>query len=195
MRTTFRGVIFVLLAIVAGAGLATADAAQPLLLQSPSISTTQLVFAYGGQIWIAPRDGGQAHRLVTGSDRLTGPIFSPDGTMVAYTGNYDGNDDVYVVPATGGEPRRLTYHPGHDMAVAWTPDGKSVAFISSRKSHADPEQLYTVPTTGGFPAEVPLPRVEEASFSPDGSGSRRGRPTEADRPRPSGSPTSPTPPS
>ncbi len=169
MRTAFRGVIFVLLALVAGAGLAAADAAEPLLLRSPSISKTQLVFAYGGQIWIAPRDGGQAHRLVTGSDRLTGPIFSPDGSMVAYTGNYDGNNDVYVVPAAGGEPHRLTFHPGNDAAVAWTPDGKSVAFISSRKSYADPQQLYTVPATGGFPTEVPLPRVDEASYSPDGT--------------------------
>ena len=58
--------------------------------------------------------------------------------MIAYTGNYHGNDDVYVVPAAGGEPRRLTYHPGDDIAVGWTPDGKNVLFTSQRASYSDP---------------------------------------------------------
>ena len=169
MKRSLRSTALVLLLVAFGAGVAAAEDTPPLLLQSPSISATQLVFAYGGQIWIAPRDGGRAHRLVTGSDRLSGPMLSPDGTMVAYTGNYDGNNDVYVVPTTGGEPRRLTYHPGNDTAVAWTPDGSRVAFISSRVSHADPQQLFTVSVDGGFPEQVPLPRVQEASFSPDGT--------------------------
>ncbi|HHQ47788.1 MAG TPA: protease, partial [Acidobacteria bacterium] len=97
------------------------------------------------------------------------PVFSPDGTMIAYTGDYDGNADVYVVPAAGGEPRRLTYFPGDDVALGWTPDGTRVVFRSSRKSFADSEQAFTVPVTGGWPTEVPLPRVQEAAYSPDGS--------------------------
>ncbi len=141
----------------------------PLLLQSPTLSATRIVFVYGGDIWIVDRQGGTAQRLVTGTDTLSGPIFSPDGSKVAYTGNYNGNQDVYVVPATGGEPRRLTYHPGPDVAVGWTPDGKSVLFRSHRYSHADPDQLYTVAATGGFPKELPLPMAEDGSFSPDGS--------------------------
>jgi tricorn protease len=169
VKRVLKSTALVLLTLAVGSGLAIAETAKPLLLQSPSISKTELVFAYGGQIWIAPRQGGEAHRLVTGSDRLSGPIFSPDGTLVAYTGDYDGNTDVYVVPAAGGEPHRLTFHPGGDRAVAWTPDGTRVAFISSRKSYADTEQMYTIPLTGGFPTEVPLPRVEEASYSPDGT--------------------------
>jgi tricorn protease len=146
-----------------------ARAAKPLLLQHPTISATQIAFDYGGEIWVVGRDGGVAHRLVTGTGRLFGPIFSPDGTMIAYTGNYDGNLDVYVVLATGGEPHRLTFHPGTDVALGWTPDGKRVAFRSARASYADPEQMYTVPVEDGFPTEVPLPRVEEASYSPDGT--------------------------
>jgi tricorn protease len=144
-------------------------AAGPLLLRDPTVSRTQIAFGYGGDIWIVSRDGGDAHRLVTGTDRLSGPVFSPDGTMIAYTGNYHGNDDVYVVPAAGGEPVRLTYHPGPDVAVGWTPDGKSVLFRSPRYSYSDPDQLFTVPVTGGFPTELPLPMAERGSYSPDGT--------------------------
>jgi tricorn protease len=146
-----------------------AAASGPLLLRNPTVSQTQIAFAYGGDIWIVSRDGGDARRLVTGTDRLSGPIFSPDGAMVAYTGNYHGNDDVYVVPAASGEPVRLTYHPGPDVAVGWTPDGKSVLFRSPRYSYSDPDQLFTVPVTGGFPTELPLPMAERGSFSPDGT--------------------------
>ncbi len=169
MKITLRSFALALLVCALVGGSAGATDNPPLLLQSPSLSATQLVFAYGGEIWITSRDGGEARRLVSGTNRLDGPIFSPDGSMVAYTGNYDGNEDVYVVPATGGQPHRLTYHPGQDVALGWTPDGKRVAFRSSRKSYADPSQLYTVPVEGGFPTEVPLPRVQEASYSPDGT--------------------------
>ena len=169
MKTTIRLVLAVVLPAFLGLGVAAAADPAPLLLRSPSVSRTQIAFAYGGEIWIAPRSGGEAVRLVTGSGRLGGPIFSPDGTQIAYTGEFDGNVDVYVVAASGGEPRRLTFHPGADVAVAWTPDGTRVAFRSPRASVADPEQLYTVPVAGGFPTAVPLPRVQEASYSPDGS--------------------------
>ncbi len=169
MKTVLKSLTLALLAVALAGGTASAADNPLLLLQSPSISATQLVFAYGGEIWITAREGGEAHRLVTGSDRLSGPVFSPDGSMVAYTGNYDGNPDVYVVPAAGGQPHRLTYHPGDDVALGWTPDGTRVAFRSSRESYADPEQLYTVPVDGDFPVVVPLPRVQEASYSPDGT--------------------------
>lgn len=140
-----------------------------LLLQNPTVSKAQIAFAYGGDIWIVSREGGQAHRLVTGEDRLSAPYFSPDGSMIAFTGDYDGNIDVYVVSASGGEPTRLTYHPGPDVAVGWTPDGKSVLFRSPRYSYSDPDQLYTVPVTGGFPTELPLLMAEHGSYSPDGT--------------------------
>ncbi len=170
MKSTTVHVVLVTaaLALLAATPVA-ADAPRPLLLQSPSVSKTQIVFAYGGEIWIAPREGGEARHLVTGSGRLFGPIFSPDGAMVAYSGYYDGNLDVYVVAASGGEPKRLTYHPGADEALCWTPDGKRIAFRSPRASYADPEQMYTVSAEGGFPIAVPLPRVQEASYSPDGT--------------------------
>ena len=117
---------------------------------------------------MAPRGGGEAVRLVSGQLRNSRPIFSPDGSQIAFTGVYDGNTDVYVVPASGGEARRLTYHPSSDEAVGWTPDGSRVIFRSMRRSPRDLDQLFTVPVTGGDPELLPLPSGHEASYSPDG---------------------------
>ena len=152
-----------------GAAATTTAGHHLLLLRYPTMSRTRIAFEYGGAIWEMPRAGGKAHVLASGMDMLTKPIFSPDGSMVAFTGTYDDNTDVYVVPSDGGQPKRLTYHPGPDVAVAWTPDGKRVLFRSRRHSANDPNQLYTVPVTGGFPSELPLPEAEEGTYSPDGS--------------------------
>ncbi|HWE47028.1 MAG TPA: PDZ domain-containing protein [Caulobacteraceae bacterium] len=153
---------------IVGAGATTAEAA-PLLLQHPSLSQTQIAFNYGGEIWTVPRDGGQAQVLVAGQGRNEGPVFSPDGRWVAFTGTFDGNKDVYVVPAAGGEPRRLTWAPGSDTAIGWSPDGRSVLFRSDRAMVRDNEQFYSVSVDGGAPAELPLPSGNEGSYSGDGT--------------------------
>src|SRR5260370_36542592 len=80
--------------------------AKPLLMQSPTLSQTQICFAYGGNIWVVARAGGEARRLVAGSGLLSGPVFSPDGTLVAYTGDYEGDQDVYLVAARGARAGR-----------------------------------------------------------------------------------------
>jgi len=138
-----------------------------LLAHSPTLSKTQVVFAYGGYLWSVPREGGDARQLTTGGHEGA-PVLSPDGKWIAFTGQYDGNIDVFVIPAEGGEPKRLTCHPGADIADGWTPDGKKVLFHSNRESYADFDRVYTVPVEGG-PAEVlPMWRGEAAWFSPDG---------------------------
>jgi tricorn protease len=147
---------------------ALADAEKPLLLRHPTLSNSHVAFVLGGDLWAVLRDGGDARRL-TSTGRARGPVFSPDGTQIAFTGEEDGNYDVYVVPAAGGVPRRLTYHPGPDYAVGWSPDGKGVLFSSQRNSYARFSRLFTVPAEGGFPSEVPLPMAEYGSFSPDGA--------------------------
>ncbi|HET9215768.1 MAG TPA: PDZ domain-containing protein [Terriglobia bacterium] len=140
----------------------------PLLAGNPSLSKTQIVFAYAGDLWVVSRDGGQANRLTAGVGTEGEPLFSPDGNTIAFTGDYDGNVDVYTVPAVGGIPRRLTYHPGTDRAVAWTPDGKQVLFTSQRGSYSSRfARLYTMATDGVFPSEVPLPMAYEGSYSAD----------------------------
>jgi len=141
-----------------------------LLLRTPALSKTQIVFTYAGDLWSVPREGGEAQRLTAGPGVETSPAFSPDGSMVAFTGEYDGNVDVFVIPAAGGVPRRLTYHPGRDETVGWTPDGKRVLFRSHRAVPNDGDRLYTMAVEGGgLPDELPLPIAEEGSYSPDGS--------------------------
>jgi tricorn protease len=152
-------------------GLSSVQAAQMnrVLLRDPAMSKTQIVFEYGGELWSVARSGGQAQVLASGMDLLSGPIFSPDGSQIAFTGTYDKNTDVYVVAAAGGQARRLTFHPDPDIALGWTPDGSRVLFSSKRYSYSDPDQLFTVPVTGGFPSELPLPSGEMGSYSGDGS--------------------------
>src|SRR5579862_2715852 len=142
----------------------------PPLLRFPSVSKTQIVFNYANDLWIVSRDGGDARRLTSGVGTEALPYFSPDGSMVAFTGEYEGNLDVYVVPAAGGIPRRLTYHPAEEYVAGWTPDGKKILFNSWGNSFMHFEdQLYTVPVEGGFPTQLPLPIAEDASYSPDGT--------------------------
>jgi tricorn protease len=149
--------------------LVIGQAERPLLLRHPTLSRTQIVFSFAGDLWIVPRDGGDARRLTSGVGVESDPFFSPDGTQVAFTGEYDGNEDVYVIPTVGGVPKRLTYHPGDDTVTGWTPDGKNVTFISTRASYYHGHQMFTVPSSGGFAVQLPLPIVEQASYSPDAS--------------------------
>jgi len=161
-------VFAVLLAAVAGP-VSSAPGTPPLLIQRPTLSATAIAFEFGGDIWIVPRAGGAAHRLVTGYDLESSPFFSPDGSQVAFSGDYDGHTDVYVVPAAGGEPKRLTFHPDPEIAVGWTPDGKNVLFVSHALSTNDSDKLFTVPVGGGFPAPLPLDAAETGSYAPDGA--------------------------
>jgi len=149
------------------AGTAAAQDA-PLLAHSPTLSSTEIVFVYGGFLWSVPRDGGAARQLTTGGHE-TSPVFSPDGRWLAFTGRYDGNADVYVIPAEGGQPKRLTWHPAADTAIGWTPDGKRVIFASPREAYADLDRLYTVPAEGGVAEVLPMWRAEDGSFSADGT--------------------------
>ena len=146
-----------------------AESNAPLLLQKPSVSKTQIVFVYAGDLWSVPRGGGDARRLTNGAGSETNPVFSPDGSTIAFTGEYDGNVDVYTMPSGGGVPKRLTYHPAPDVALGWSHDGKRILFGSPRESYAGFQQLYTMDVNGKFPEKVQLPWGWEASFSPDGS--------------------------
>jgi tricorn protease len=164
-----RSIIFALVVTVTAVTAGRGDESKPQLFQKPAISRTHVAFGLAGDLWIVPREGGEAKRLTNGVGLETDPIFSPDGTQIAFSGEYEGNLDVYVIPTSGGTPKRLTYHPGIDMAIGWTPDGKKVLFRSDRSSYSRFNRLFTIPVEGGYPTELPLPMGEEASFSPDGS--------------------------
>ncbi|MFL6465901.1 MAG: protease, partial [Bryobacteraceae bacterium] len=139
------------------------------LFQRPAMNDKLIVFGFAGDLWSVGRTGGTAVRLTTGIGVETDPVFSPDGTQIAFTGNYDGNTDVFLMPSTGGIPRRLTYHPGPDFAVAWTPDGKGVIFRSGRDSKSPRyTQLFSVPVEGGLAKALPLPMAYAGSYSTEG---------------------------
>jgi tricorn protease len=168
MTNPNRALVFVLFL---GLTFYAASAAEtPLLLQQPTLSQTQVVFVFAGDLWTVSKDGGEARQLTTGTGAESDPFFSPDGTLIAFTGEYDGNTDVYLLPADGGVPKRLTYHPAQDQVIGWTPDGKRIVFRSNRQdtSGMGIPRFYTVAREGGYPEELALPSGMSASFSPDG---------------------------
>src|SRR3989442_8457685 len=141
------------------------------LLRSPTVSATQIGFAYAQNIWTVAHAGGAARRLTSFQGQTTSPHFSPDGKWIAFSGEYAGNMDVYVVPADGGEPRRLPWRPGADLVQGWMPDGKSIMFSSSRAtwSPSGAPRFWTVPAEGGVEDPMPLPRGYQGKMSAEGS--------------------------
>lgn len=141
----------------------------PSIYRNPAISKTSIVFEHASDLWLAPRSGGTAIRLTSGPGIETQPVFSPDGSQIAFTGEYDGNVDVYTIPAAGGVPKRVTYHPSADTALGWTPDGKRILFASNRASSQFTSQLFTISPDGGPEERLPLPIGYEGAYSPDGA--------------------------
>ncbi|TFV97282.1 protease [Algoriphagus kandeliae] len=140
------------------------------LLRQPSLSQNEIVFVYANDLWKVSRNGGQAIRLTSNEGEESLPHFSPDGKHIAFTGEYDGNVDVYVIPSEGGEPQRLTWHPGNDLVTGWSADGSKVIFSSGRESHPTQEsKFYEIPVTGGMPQALVIPRAVNGEISPDGS--------------------------
>ena len=146
-----------------------ADILDTRLLTDPALSRDRMAFAYANDLWTARPDGTGVERLTSHPGIESGPRFSPDGRLVAFTGRYEGNTDVYVASAAGGVPRRLTWHPGNDTALGFTPDGKSVLFSSPREVHTSRYlQLFTVPVGGGAAERLPVPHASKAAIAPDG---------------------------
>ena len=160
---------FAVLALLAPAGAGAIDLSDTRLVAEPATSGRLVAFAYANDLWVAGNDGSAVRRLTSHPGVESGPRFSPDGSLVAFTGRYEGNTDVFVVPAAGGLPKRLTWHPGTDVALGFTPDGKSVLFSSGREVHtARYTQLFTVAVTGGFPEKLKIPNASKAAISADG---------------------------
>ncbi|MCP5049381.1 MAG: peptidase S41, partial [bacterium] len=127
------------------------------LLRFPDVSETQITFIYAGDIWVAPKEGGQAHRLSSPKGEEAFPRFSPDGKWIAFNGNYDGNTDVYVISTAGGLPVRVTHHSSRDRIVDWYPDGKSLLYASNMASERPGySQFYKTSPRGGMPEKLPL---------------------------------------
>ena len=171
MKKTFLLILFTMLfvfvlSLSAVTGINTKDTR---LLSQPAVSKDHIAFAYAGDLYVADSSGKSVHRLTSAKGGETDPVFSPDGKWIAFSANYDGNEDVYIVPAEGGIPKRLTYHPGRDFVRGFTPDGSAVLFASARKDFSRRyTQLFTVPVKGGFPHSLEIPNSFRAAYSPDG---------------------------
>lgn len=160
--------------------ISIAWAEESRLMRFPDIHKDKIIFVYAGDLWLVSSDGGIARRLTSDVGMELFPKFSPDGEWIAFTGQYEGNTDVYLIPTEGGEPKRLTYRPGFenmsdragfdDMVLDWHPDGKRILFRSWRESYNTWfQKLYLVSKEGGFPEALSLPEAGLTSFSLDGT--------------------------
>ena len=174
-----KQVLFSLLVLSVTAG-AKAGGDEARLLRFPATNGTDVVFSYAGDLYTAPLSGGEARRLTSHIGYEIFPRFSPDGKTIAFTGEYDGNREVYVIPAGGGDPRRLTYTSTNarddvgdrmgpnNIVMTWTPDGQNVVY-RNRIGDSFQGRLWTVPADGGMPQAMPLPEGGFCSYSPDGT--------------------------
>ena len=169
-------IVFVL---IAGLIFVHAASSQTKLLRFPDIYGDKVVFTYGGDLWTTPASGGTATRLTAHPGVETFAKFSPDGKWIAFTGQYDGDEQVYVVPANGGEPKQLTFYPargplaprwGYDNQVmGWSKDNK-IVFRGLRDSWALPiAKLFVVSPDGGSADALPMPEAGSGDYSPDGT--------------------------
>jgi tricorn protease len=165
MKKTFLIISFLLLATIQLTAQVNAK-----MLQFPDVSKSHISFVYAGDIWVVAKEGGTAQRLSSPNGVEIYPKFSPDGSSIAFQGNYNGNNDVFVIPTFGGIPTRVTNHPSTDRMQDWYSDGESILFSSSRESGRQRfSQLYKINKGGGLPEKLPLPYAEYASVSEDGN--------------------------
>jgi tricorn protease len=151
------------------------------LLRFPDIHNDKIAFYYGGDLWLVSSNGGMARRITTHTGRELFPKFSPDGKWLAFTGQYDGNFNVYVMPAEGGQPKQLTFYQGaaaplrermgiHNEVMTWSPDSKRILFLTTRDaSNGWTKRPYSVSIDGGLPEPLPMTEGGLTSFSPDGN--------------------------
>ena len=170
---------YLIILLCAAAATLQAGAEEARLLRFPATNGSEVAFTYAGDLWTVSINGGEAKRLTSHVGQEIFARYSPDGKTIAFTGEYDGNREVYRIPAEGGEPVRLTYtatNPRDDlgdrmgpnnMVLTWSPDGKNIVF-RNRIEDGFSGLLWTVSPGGGMPVQIPLPEGGFCSYSPDG---------------------------
>ena len=144
-----------------------AQTRETLLLRTPTASANHVAFVYGGDIWVAGRDGSNPKRLTINPAVEQNPVFSPNGKLIAFTGNYDGNTDVYVIPVEGGAPKRVTNHPSADVVRGWLSNDE-VYFTATRDyNYALSPRLHSISLDGTNEKALPMPEATQGSPSAD----------------------------
>jgi len=162
--------ILVLTTAVLLASAVTAFAAEPHggMVRFPDVNKTQIAFLYANDLWLVPKEGGVATPVAGPPGEESFPRFSPDGSTIAFMGNYDGNTDIYTVPADGGVPFRVTHHPTSEFLVDWTPDGRLVYYAWGAQDYPRAVELFVVSAQGGLPQKLPVPYGANGRISADG---------------------------
>ena len=159
----------VVASVASGAAPDAVQAQGTRFLRQPDVSASRIVFMHANDLWTVGRDGGNAIRLTSSAGAETDPEFSPDGDWIAFSGQYEGNVDVYLMPTAGGQPERLTWHPAADVVQGWTPDG-AILFESGRDgAPTRRSRFYSVPPSGGLPLPLALPQAHRGGVSADGA--------------------------
>jgi tricorn protease len=177
MRKIFLSLVFSIFSFYLGSLFSQ----EARLLRFPAIHDNQVVFTYAGDLYTVDKSGGTARKLTNGNGFELFARFSPDGSQIAFTGQYDGNTEVYIIPKEGGEPKRLTYTATlsrddlsdrmgpNNIVMTWTPDGKNVVYRSRKQTFNDFKgQLFSVSTKGGLSEELPFASASWCSYAPNG---------------------------
>ncbi|MCE7042141.1 S41 family peptidase [Dyadobacter sp. CY312] len=170
------------LSLLLGLSQISLQAQETRLLRFPAIHGNQVVFSYAGDLYTTTKSGGVARKLTSHPGYEMFPRFSHDGKQIAFTGQYDGNTEVFVMPSTGGTPKRITYTAtlGRDdvadrmgpnnVVMDWAPDDKSVIYRSRGNSfNAFKGKLYKAPISGDLSEELPFSVGSWTSYNEDGS--------------------------
>jgi Tol biopolymer transport system component/C-terminal processing protease CtpA/Prc len=162
-----------LLALLAGGVIAPAALAEVSpnagMIRWPDVSKDQICFVYSNDIWVAPKSGGQARPLASPAGVESFPRFNPDGSTIAFLGNYDGNRDIYSIPLGGGIPTRITHNPAGETLCDWTPAGNLLFFTTAWSGLARQQQLWQTGPAGGLASQLPVPYGGFGGISPDGN--------------------------
>ena len=143
-----------------------ADAA---LFRHPDVGPKEIVFVYANGLWLVDRQGGGATPLANPAGEESFPKFSPDGTSIAFVGNYDGNQDIYTLPTAGGIPQRVTHHPAGETLCDWTADGRLLFYSNAESPMGRIMKLFRVGADGGLPEPLPVPYGAAGAISADGN--------------------------